>query len=513
MKRKNTTIQAVCITILLLLTIGTTITTTGTTPEKQTKCIAELRNPSKPMQLPSPDLITPNIPATQTTQPLPAYIITDLSEATDPLGVNISEACGINNKGEIVGYEDFGYFMTRTIYWSPDGTASLLDTLPGRNSSRPYMIDDNGLILGWSGIVWYEWIGEFQKLHMNQTAVIWEDQEIQNLNDHVTGGDTLDLYHTRDNNNAGTIVGSGAPFGNIPPPWWPNGFILDNGTITDLGTATYPYAINNQGDIAGWIEADFTHAHVWEDGIPIDLNDDPIIKANYSQAYDINDHGLITGMAQYDYSLYWEPTVWKNHQAIRLLPTTSQYAGYAIAVNENDQVIGYYDDLLTGAWYAFLWEDNQIIYLNDYLAGSGFEWIYPEDINDKGQIVGLGYKTDVGFRAFLLTPAIPEFEMTIQDGKGITALINNTGYAPATNITWSITVDGGLIFKGKETTGEINTLDIGDTSTITASPKGIGLGLFLPLPSITINLTCAEGVSLSKTIQAKIFFSRITIQK
>jgi len=103
--------------------------------------------------------------------------------------------------------------------------------------------------------------------------------------------------------------------------------------------------------------------------------------------------------------------------------------------------------------------------------------------------------------------------MTIQDGKGITALINNTGYAPATNITWSITVDGGLIFKGKETTGEINTLDIGDTSTITASPKGIGLGLFLPLPSITINLTCAEGVSLAKTIQAKILFSKITIQQ
>ena len=511
MKRKNTTRIVICLTVVFLFTVGS-MTTGGTPPEKHIRCIAELRNPSQPMQLPSPDQITPTIPATHTREPLPPYLFIDLADATDPLGVNISDACGINNNGEIVGYEDFGYFMTRTIYWSTPETAILLETLPGRNSSRPYMIDDNGLILGWSGLVWYEWIGEFQKLHMNQTAVLWENQEIQNLNDQITGGDTLDLYHTRDNNQAGTIVGSGAPFGNIPPPWWPNGFILNNGTITDLGTATYPNAINNHGDIAGWIEADFTHAHVWEEGVPYDLNDDPIIKANWSQAYDINDHGLITGTAQFNYSLLWEPVVWNNHQAIRLLPTSSQYAGYALAVNEHDQVIGYYDDLNTGAWYAFLWQDNQMIYLNDYLVETGFEWIYPEDINDKGQIVGIGYKTDVGYRAFLLTPVVPEFEMTVQDGKGITATINNTGYAPATNISWSITIEGGIILKGKETTGEINTLDLGETITIIANPKGIGLGFFFPLPSITINLTCAEGVTLAKTIQAKLFFSKVTIQ-
>jgi hypothetical protein len=511
MKNRYKKISAICLTVLFLCTVGS-MTTGGTIPEKQIRCIAELRNPSQLIQLPSPDLITPSIPATQTTEPLPPYVFIDLAEATDSLGVNVSEACGINNKGEIVGYEDFGYFMTRTIYWNTPETAVLLDPLPGRNSSRPYMIDDNGLILGWSALVWYVWFGEFQELHMNQTAVLWQNQQIQNLNDHVTGGDTLDLYHTRDNNQAGTIVGSAAPFGHIPPPWWPNGFILNNGTITDLGSATYPYAINNHGDIAGWTETDFTHAHVWEDGVPYDLNDDPLIQANYSQAYDINDHGLITGMAQYDYSLYWEPTIWQDHQAIRLLPTTSQYAGYALAVNEHDQVIGYYDDLITGGWYAFLWQDNQMIYLNDYLPGTGFEWIYPEDINDKGQIVGLGYKTDVGYRAFLLTPAVPELNLTVEDGTGITATINNTGYAAATNITWSITIDGGFIFKGKETTGAIETIAVEQTATITSAPKGIGLGILLPPPSITITLACAEGVSVTKTIPAKILFSKVIIQ-
>lgn len=510
MKKRNIKITTIFLTVVFLLTVGSTMTTTGIYPE-DTKCIAELRNPSKPMQLPTPDLITPNIPAIQTTQSSPAYIIIDLAEATDPLGVNISDAVGINNHGEIVGYEDFGYFMSRTIYWSPDGTATLLDTLPGRNSSRPYMIDDNGLILGWSGLVWYIWYGEFQELHMNQTAVIWENGIIRNLNDNATGGDILDLYHTRDNNKAGTIVGSGAPPGHIPPPWWPNGFILSDDTVTDLGTATYPYAINNQGHIAGWIEADFTHAHVWEDNIPYNLNNDPLIKANYSQAYDINDHGIITGMAQYDYSLYWEPTVWINHQAIRLLPTSSIYAGYAIAVNENDQVIGYYDDLYTGAWYAFLWENNQTIYLNDYLVGTDWEWIYPEDINDHGQIVGFGYKTDVGFRAFLMNPATPALNMTVEGGKGITACISNTGFVPATNLSWSISIDGGFILQGKETTGMIEAVAIDEIATITSAPKGIGLGVLLPIPRISIQVSCAEGVSVNKTIEAKLFFSKVTI--
>jgi probable HAF family extracellular repeat protein len=375
------------------------------------------------------------------------------------------------------------------------------------------MIDDNGLILGWSAFVWYEWIWEFKKLHMNQTAVTWNNKVISNLNDDTTGGDTLDLYHARDNNDAGTIVGSGAPPGNIPPPWWPNGFIFDDGIVTDLGAGTYPYAINNQGHIAGYIEADFTHAYEWEDGNLIDLNDDPLIKANYSQAYDINDNDVIVGIAQFDYSLYWEPVVWKNHEAIRILPTSSQYIGYALAVNENDEVVGYFDDINSGISNAFLWKDGQLIILNDYLpADQGWEWIVPEDINDYGQIVGVGYRTDIGYRAFLMTPPLPRLTIKIEGGNGISASITNTGYGPATNLSWSIVVDGGLIVRGKETTGSTETIAVGETLTIFGAPKGIGLGLFLPMPSIEIDVSCTEGVTVTKTMPAKIFFSKVTIQ-
>jgi hypothetical protein len=184
-----------------------------------------------------------------------------------------------------------------------------------------------------------------------------------------------------------------------------------------------------------------------------------------------------------------------------------------LAVNENDEVIGYYEDLNTGIGCPFLWKDGQLINLYDYLpTNQSWEWIVPEDINDYGQIVGIGYRTDIGIRAFLMTPAIPILNINVKGGKGITASINNTGFAPATNLSWSIVVEGGFIIRGKETTGSIGTIAVGETLTILGAPKGIGLGLVFPIPSIKINVTCAEGVAATKTVQAKIFFSKVTIQ-
>ncbi len=513
MKKRNVRIYAASLILLLSITVGSTLTTGMIPGGKEAVYQYSAPDISQPLQLqPHPYTIPPRT-AGQMKNPNHAYIVTDLAEATDPLGVAQCEAVGINNNGEVVGYEVLDDFKYRSIYWSQNGTATILENNEDDNSSRPYMIDDNGLILGWSAFVWYEFVGDIKLLHMNQTAVTWKNKVISDLNDDATSGDVLDLYHARDNNDAGTIVGSGAPPGNIPPPWWPNGFTFDDGNVTDLGAYTYPNAINNQGHLAGYIEGGFTHAYEWEDGTLIDLNIDPIIKANYSQAFDINDNDVIVGFAQYDYSLLWEPTVWKDHEAIRILPTDSQYCGYAWAVNEHDEVVGSYDDLNTGIPYAFLWKDGQLLNLYDYLpANQSWENIYPEDINDHGQIVGLGYRTDIGWRAFLMTPATPNFDIDIKGGKGITATIHNTGNAPATNVSWNIVIDGGFIFSEKITTGSNETIAVGENLTIQSAPKGIGLGLLFPIPKIQINITCAEGVTATKTVPAKIFLSRIIIQ-
>jgi hypothetical protein len=76
----------------------------------------------------------------------------------------------------------------------------------------------------------------------------------------------------------------------------------------------------------------------------------------------------------------------------------------------------------------------------------------------------------------------------ISGGFGITSSIENTGTGDATDVEWSITLDGGLIILGKETTGMISTLAVDAEEEIKS-----GLILGIGKPTITVYAECAEG--------------------
>lgn len=85
----------------------------------------------------------------------------------------------------------------------------------------------------------------------------------------------------------------------------------------------------------------------------------------------------------------------------------------------------------------------------------------------------------------------PEIQIEeITGGFGVSTIIKNVGDANATDVNWNITLDGGLIFLGKETTGTIANIPAGNETSIKSSLIfGIGKS------TITVYAECAEGAS------------------
>lgn len=80
--------------------------------------------------------------------------------------------------------------------------------------------------------------------------------------------------------------------------------------------------------------------------------------------------------------------------------------------------------------------------------------------------------------------------ITIQGGLGVSATFENTGTTTLSNISWTISLDGALIFFGKTKTGTIETLAPGDSVTVRDFVIGLGkTGILVTTGTATENAT------------------------
>jgi len=83
---------------------------------------------------------------------------------------------------------------------------------------------------------------------------------------------------------------------------------------------------------------------------------------------------------------------------------------------------------------------------------------------------------------------------TIAGGFGIKASVKNTGEGTATNVDWTIALDGKLVFVGKSSTGTFPTITPAGNEAIKA-----GFILGFGKTNIVVSATCDEGVSAEAT--------------
>ena len=95
----------------------------------------------------------------------------------------------------------------------------------------------------------------------------------------------------------------------------------------------------------------------------------------------------------------------------------------------------------------------------------------------------------------------PELEIgEITGGIGVKSSIKNTGTGDATDVDWNITLDGGIIILGKETTGTEATIAAGDEAAIKS-----GLILGFGSTTITVYAECAEGKNADRNASGFVF--------
>jgi probable HAF family extracellular repeat protein len=223
------------------------------------------------------------------------------------LGGNNGFAAGVNDHGQVVGWAENTVhdptcvapqvLQFKAVVWGPDGEVAQLPSYHGEPDQAAVAINNRGQVVGISGICGTA-VGALSAKH----ALLWDHGTITDLGNlgTVGGWNTPDAI-----NDDGVVVG----FTNVTPdPAHPifHAFVWtrESGREEDLGVLpgdvhSEATSVNNLGQIVGVSFAAQSHAVVWIDGVPQDMNSFNLSGAplNLTVANAINDRGEITGTA------------------------------------------------------------------------------------------------------------------------------------------------------------------------------------------------------------------------
>jgi probable HAF family extracellular repeat protein len=326
-------------------------------------------------------------------------------------GINGSQAEATNDNGLIVGQSENGLIdpflgvpATDVVAWTK-GKIFNLGTLGGYQGIA-FDVNNTGQITGMATNTTPD---EFSILGGTQSrAFLWEGGALRDLGT-LGGPDSFGQFI----NNRGQVAGfSNTSSAQVPitgrPPFDP--FIWDkkNG-MRDLGnfggTQVNPFRLNNRGELVGALslpgEQEW-HPFLWNGEKLIDLGN---LSGTYGQAAWVTEAGDVVGLSYYAdgeaRAVLWAH---ENPKIKDLGTLAGNNCSIAWAANEKLQIVGFssaqeiseggvcFDNVSTiTEIQAALWENGSVVDLNDLIPpGSGLHLVIAKDINDRGEIAGVG---------------------------------------------------------------------------------------------------------------------------
>jgi len=359
-------------------------------------------------------LAIPQMPA-QAQQPPhkkqpPFYAVTDLGT----LGGTFSRGFSINNRAWIAGQANLDDDAADHASLWRDEFLSDLGTLGGPNSLA-WGLNGYAQVVGQAESSIPDPFGLdfcFTGTQLQCLPFLWQNDAMTALP--TLGGNNGLAFAI---NDLGMAVGQaenstldstcGGPQYEAKPVLWKDGVAHELPTLYgDPNGEARAINISGQavGGSGGCALAPPLHALLWLNGTATDLGN--LGSELYAEAVAINDRGQVVGSSDVpgdDFAGSGSTAhgfLWKNGKIRDLGTIPGDANGFAISINNKDQAVG------IGS-RAILWQNGRLIDLNTLVPGEPFSPLYlleAWDINDRGEIVGLGLAITGELHAFLAKP-------------------------------------------------------------------------------------------------------------